>query len=129
MNTETVQERVGTEAEAPASAGALGEGLHRVVESTKQLLRSTADVATGGVAAARSQLKERLDGAGDKLGATQTQVTERVRHSAGAAKEYVEEHPWTVAGISAVAGLFAGYLVSRRVGANRHGTRNSAGRP
>jgi ElaB/YqjD/DUF883 family membrane-anchored ribosome-binding protein len=96
----------------------LFEEFNALVADTMELLRS-APAANGELlGASRAAVEDGLASAGARLERIRDQSLQQVQSLAHAGDRYVHENPWRTAGIvatvSALAGLVAGILISRR---------------
>lgn len=85
-----------------------------VVADAEELLRATADQAGEKAMAAREKIHESLAEAKQQLSETERAMRDKTDQLTKATCEYVQEHPWQVAGIAAGVGLLVGLLVGRR---------------
>lgn len=92
----------------------LMEDLRTVVADAEELLRTTANQAGEGVAAARARIQDSLQVVKEQLVAAETAVLERIQQAAKDTDQYVHDNPWKTIGISACAGVIVGMLVARR---------------
>lgn len=92
----------------------LMEDLRLVVADAEELLRATANQAGEGATAARSRIQESLQVVKGRLVGAEDAVIERAQQAAKDTDQYVLDNPWKAVGISAVAGVIVGILISRR---------------
>ena len=92
----------------------LMEDLRGVAAHAEELLRSTANQAGDGVAAARARVEENLKAVKERLVAAESALIERSREAAKVTDEYVHDNPWISIGITAAAGIVIGMLIARR---------------
>jgi ElaB/YqjD/DUF883 family membrane-anchored ribosome-binding protein len=85
-----------------------------VVADAEELLRATADQAGEKATAAREKIHASLVEAKQRLSEAERAMRDKTDQLTKATCEYVEEHPWQVAGIAAGVGLLVGLLVGRR---------------
>ncbi len=89
-----------------------------VVAETEQLLKTAATAGGEQVDAVRASAEHSLKNARSRLRDLQHAATDRVEAASGRADEYVHENPWqsigVIAGVTVVAGVVIGLLLSRR---------------
>jgi len=86
--------------------------LKAVLADADDLLKITADNATGKIAEARTQMKVRLDAVKGRL--AESELAEVAKQAAKTTDTFVQENPWKSAGIAAGVGLVLGLLIGRR---------------
>lgn len=83
-------------------------------------LKAAATASGESLAAARTQVKQKLESAGAALAEATQPVIDAARKSAAVTDDLVRSHPWTVAGAAIAAGVAAGmligFLLARRSG-------------
>jgi len=85
-----------------------------VLADTEQLLKAVVGQSSEKLAALQPRVEENLRNAKAKLQAFEQAAEIRVRAAAHATDDYAHEHPWKVAGLSALIGVAVGLLISRR---------------
>jgi ElaB/YqjD/DUF883 family membrane-anchored ribosome-binding protein len=91
----------------------LMEDLRMVVADAEDLLRTTADQAGEGVAAARTRIQDSLQVVRERLLTTEDAMVKRAREAATDADRYVHDNPWQAIGVSACVGAIVGMLIAR----------------
>ncbi len=97
-----------------AQRNKLMDDLRVVISDAEELLRLTADQASGTVAEVRGRIESRLQQARSQLSHMQEIAIARAKAAGHAADEYVHENPWKSIGAAAGFGLLIGVLISRR---------------
>jgi ElaB/YqjD/DUF883 family membrane-anchored ribosome-binding protein len=92
----------------------LVKDLRGVVDDADHLLKEVANSTVAEFSAARSSISARLADARYRLDEARAAMTDRARVVANVTQEYVQENPWKVLGVTAVAALLVGVLLSRR---------------
>ena len=96
----------------------LYDEFNSVIAETEQLLKSLASAGNGKVDDLKAGVEQRLAAAGDRLARLREEALGQASAVARGTDEYVQANPWRAIGIvaaaSAIAGLVAGLLVSRR---------------
>ncbi|HEY6458275.1 MAG TPA: DUF883 family protein [Steroidobacteraceae bacterium] len=90
------------------------QDFHSLVSDAEALLKSTLDVVGEQAAEARSRLQKSLAQARDHLADDLESITDHGRDAVAAADEFVHNRPWPVIGLTALAAVIAGFLLSRR---------------
>lgn len=85
-----------------------------VLTDAEQLLKLTADDASGKFADVRSRLSERVAATRQQLAELEAIAVEKAKEVAKATDQYVHEHPWQSIGIAAGIGFLVGLLAGRR---------------
>ena len=85
-----------------------------VLADVEQLLKDVAGQSAEKLAALRPRVEENLRNARARLEEFEQIATERARAAAQATDTYVHEHPWKVAGFTALLGVAVGLLIGRR---------------
>lgn len=98
--------------EITESRDKLVSDLKAVLADTDELLKITADNATGKIADARAQIKNRLEDVKARLAASDFVAT--AKQASKTADTFVHDNPWKAAGIAAGVGLIVGLLIGRR---------------
>ena len=88
--------------------------LRTVLADTEQLLKATVDQSGEKLAALKPRLEENLRNAKLRLAEFEQLAADRARAAAEATDAYAHEHPWKVAGLTALIGMAVGLLISRR---------------
>jgi ElaB/YqjD/DUF883 family membrane-anchored ribosome-binding protein len=78
------------------------------------LVNATTNKAEGDVAALRTRIRERLDGAKERVADAEHEALERAKKAARVTDDYVHDHPWMAAGAAGAVGLAIGVLIGRR---------------
>lgn len=85
-----------------------------VVADGGALLRAAANATGAGVAGARDKLDDTIRSAKTRLADVSRPALDSAKSTAAAARDYVNDHPWTLIGIAAAAGAVIGFVVARR---------------
>ena len=88
--------------------------LKLVIADAEELLRMTADQASGSAAEVRVRIQGRLQQAKAELTHLQEVAVAKVKAAGHATDEFVHENPWKSIGIGAGIGLLVGLLIGRR---------------
>jgi ElaB/YqjD/DUF883 family membrane-anchored ribosome-binding protein len=88
--------------------------LRIVLADTEQLLKEVVGQSGEKLAALRPRIEENLRNARARLEEFEQAAAERARAAARATDTYVHEHPWKVAGFTALLGVAVGLLIGRR---------------
>jgi ElaB/YqjD/DUF883 family membrane-anchored ribosome-binding protein len=92
---------------------ATGE-VQNLLADVEELLGRITNIDDADVAAVRARVSESIDKARDSLSANAGKLQDRAKAVAGTADDYAHDNPWSLIGISAVAGIVIGMLVARR---------------
>jgi len=92
----------------------LAADFRAVMDDIDALMAANGKDATGEAKALRARIRERLDGARDKLLDAQQEAVQRAREAATATDDYVHANPWQAIGVAAAIGLALGVLIGRR---------------
>jgi len=92
----------------------LASDFRAVMDDIDALMTATGNQAEGEVKALRARIRERLDGAKEKLMDAQHEAVRRAKAAAIATDDYVHEKPWQAIGVAAALGLAVGVLIGRR---------------
>jgi ElaB/YqjD/DUF883 family membrane-anchored ribosome-binding protein len=92
----------------------LAADFRAVMDDIDALMTATGKGAEVEVKALRDRIRERLDGAKDKLADAQHEAVQRAKDAAAAADDYVHTKPWQAIGAAAAIGLALGVLIGRR---------------
>lgn len=85
-----------------------------LVQDIEKLLQQSAGLAGEQADELRSQLKDSLDRARDRLQSGQESLGECCKASVAATEQYVQQHPLQSLGLCAGIGFLLGLLVARR---------------
>jgi len=88
--------------------------LRVMIADAEELLRVTADQASGNAAEVRGRIQGRLQQARAELAQLQGAAVAQVKAAGHAADEFVHENPWKSVGVAAGIGLVIGLLIGRR---------------
>lgn len=88
--------------------------LRIMMADAEELLRVTADQASGSAAEVRGRIQGRLQKAQAELTQLQDAAVAQVKAAGHAADEFVHEKPWQSIGVAAGIGLVIGLLIGRR---------------
>lgn len=88
--------------------------LRLVIADAEELLRVTADQASGAAAEVRGRIQSRLQQARAELAHLQDAAVARAKAAGHAADEFVHDNPWKSIGVAAGIGLVVGLLIGRR---------------
>jgi ElaB/YqjD/DUF883 family membrane-anchored ribosome-binding protein len=108
MNTET------THATMEANKDKLVSDIKAVMTDADTLLKGVASSAADEFSAARGRVESRLGDAKSRLSVARADAARRARDAAGAADAFAHDNPWKLFGISALAGLLIGIVLTRR---------------
>jgi len=92
----------------------LSADFRAVMDDIDALMSATTLQAEGEAKALRARIRERLDGAKDKLADAQHEAVQKAKAAASATDDYVHGNPWQAVGIAAALGLALGVLIGRR---------------
>ena len=85
-----------------------------VLSDTEQLLKAVIGQSGEKLAALQPRIEENLRNAKARLVEFERAAAAQVRAAAESTDAYAHEHPWKVAGLSALIGVAIGLLVGRR---------------
>ena len=85
-----------------------------VLADTEQLMKAAIGQSGEKLAALQPRIEENLRNAKARLAQFEQLATERARAAAEATDDYAHEHPWKVAGFTALIGIAVGMLIGRR---------------
>ncbi|TAK69267.1 MAG: DUF883 domain-containing protein [Betaproteobacteria bacterium] len=85
-----------------------------VLADTEQLLKAAIGQSGEKLAALQPRIEENLRNARARLAEFERAATEQARAAAQATDAYAHEHPWKVAGFTALLGVAVGLLIGRR---------------
>ncbi|MDR7335761.1 DUF883 family protein [Roseateles asaccharophilus] len=92
----------------------LASDFRAVMDDIDALMTATGNQAEGEVKALRARIRERLDGAKERLLDAQHEAVERAKAAATATDDYVHAKPWQSIGVAAAVALAVGVLIGRR---------------
>ena len=85
-----------------------------VIDDADSLLKGVASSAADEFTAVRGRVESRLGEAKSRLNVARAEAARRACGAAGAADEFARDNPWKLFGISALAGLLIGIVLTRR---------------
>jgi len=85
-----------------------------VLADTEQLLKDVIGQSGEKLAALRPRIEEDIRNAKARIAELERYATEQARAAAQATDAYAHEHPWKVAGFTALLGVAVGLLIGRR---------------
>lgn len=85
-----------------------------VIGDADTLLKGVASSAAGELSAARDRVETQLGEAKSRLNVARAEATRRACDAADAADAFARGNPWKLFGISALAGLLIGIVLTRR---------------
>jgi len=85
-----------------------------VLADTEQLLKAVIGQSGEKLAALQPRIEENLRNARARLAEFEQVATEKARAAVDATDNYAHEHPWRIAGVSALVGVALGLLIGRR---------------
>jgi ElaB/YqjD/DUF883 family membrane-anchored ribosome-binding protein len=85
-----------------------------VLADTELLLKAVIGQSGEKLAALQPRIEENLRNVKTRLAEFEQMASDRARAAAGATDDYAHEHPWNVAGVSALVGVAIGLLIGRR---------------
>lgn len=88
--------------------------MRTVLGDTEQLLKAVVSQSGEKLAALQPRIEENLRKARVRLAEFERVATEQARAAAQATDAYAHEHPWKVAGFTALIGVAVGLLIGRR---------------
>ena len=88
--------------------------MRTVLADTEQLLKAVVGQSGEKLAALQPRIEENLRNARARLAEFEQVAIEQVRAAAETTDAYVHEHPWKVAGFTALLGVAVGLLIGRR---------------
>lgn len=92
----------------------LSNDFSKVMEDIDALVSATTNKAEGEAKALRLRIRDRLDGAKDRLAEAQHEAVAKAKYAVHATDDYVHTHPWQAVGAAAAVGLAIGVLIGRR---------------
>lgn len=93
--------------------------LQTLAGHARELMQQTTTISTESVAAAREQLRESLNVAGESIKKFQADTLDRGRRAVEQTDSYVRENPWQAIAIGMVAGLALGVAGGSMVSRSR----------
>jgi len=88
--------------------------MRTVLADTEQLLKAVVGQSGEKLAALQPRIEENLRNAKARLVEFEQVASERARAAVQATDGYAHEHPWKIAGFSALIGVAVGLLIGRR---------------
>lgn len=88
--------------------------LKSVVKEAEDLLRKSGEQLGAGYESAKARFDSTMHSARTGFVSMEEQMAAQTREAMEATDRYVQENPWQAVGISAVAGLVLGYLITRK---------------
>jgi len=88
--------------------------MRTVIADTEQMLKAAIGQSGEKLAALQPRIEENLRSARARLAEFEQLASERARAAAEATDAYAHEHPWKVAGFTALLGVAVGLLIGRR---------------
>jgi ElaB/YqjD/DUF883 family membrane-anchored ribosome-binding protein len=88
--------------------------MRTVLGDTEQLLKAVVSQSGEKLAALQPRIEENLRNARVRLAEFERVAAEQARAAAQATDAYAHEHPWKVAGFTALIGVAVGLLIGRR---------------
>jgi ElaB/YqjD/DUF883 family membrane-anchored ribosome-binding protein len=88
--------------------------MRTVVADTEQLLKAVVGQSGEKLAALQPLIEENLRNARARLEEFERVATEQMRAAAETTDAYAHDHPWKVAGFTALLGVAVGLLIGRR---------------
>ena len=85
-----------------------------LMSDSEELLRATASETGEKISQARARMQEVIANVGPEIAKAQAVIRDNAAVAAASADKYAHDNPWVIAGISAVLGVLAGFLVGRR---------------
>ena len=85
-----------------------------VLADTEQLLKAVIGQSGEKLAALQPRIEENILNAKARLAEFERATTEQLRAAAETTDNYAHEHPWKVAGFTALLGVAIGLLIGRR---------------
>lgn len=88
--------------------------MRTVLADTEQLMKAAVGQSADKLAALQPRIEENLRNAKARLAEFERVAAEQARAAAQATDAYAHEHPWKVAGFTALLGVAVGLLIGRR---------------
>jgi ElaB/YqjD/DUF883 family membrane-anchored ribosome-binding protein len=92
----------------------LSADFRQVMEDIDALMKATTNKADGEAVALRARIRDRLDGAKERLVDAQHEAVDRAKKAVHVTDDYVHTHPWQAVGIGAALGVAIGMLIGRK---------------
>ena len=92
---------------------ATGE-VQNLLADVEELLGRITNIDDADIAAVRERVSDSIGKARDSMQSTASKLQDRAVSAAGTADDFAHDNPWSLIGISAVAGIVIGMLVARR---------------
>ena len=92
----------------------LAEDVRIVLADTEQLLKAVIGQSGERLAALQPRIEENLRNAKARLAEFEQVAGEKARAAVDATDSYAHDHPWRIAGFSALVGVALGLLIGRR---------------
>ena len=92
----------------------LAADMRVVLADTEQLLKAVIGQSGEKLAALQPRMQENLRNARARLEEFEQIASERARAAVEVTDDYAHEHPWKIAGITALLGVAVGLLIGRR---------------
>ena len=88
--------------------------MRTVIADTEELLKAAIGQSGEKLAALQPRIEENLRNAKARLAELEQIASDRARAAVDATDNYAHEHPWKIAGITALIGVAVGLLIGRR---------------
>lgn len=88
--------------------------MRTVLADTEQLLKAVVGQSGEKLAALQPRIEENLRNARARLAEFEQAAREKARAAVDSTDDYAHEHPWKIAGFSALLGVAVGLLIGRR---------------
>jgi ElaB/YqjD/DUF883 family membrane-anchored ribosome-binding protein len=88
--------------------------MRAVLADSEQLLKAVVGQSSEKLAALQPRIQENLRNARARLEEFEQIASERARAAVQVSDDYAHEHPWKIAGITALLGVAVGLLIGRR---------------
>jgi len=92
----------------------LVDDIRIVIADTEQLLKAVIGQSGEKLAALQPRIEESLRNARARLAEFEQAGREKARAAVDSTDDYAHEHPWKIAGFSALLGVAVGLLIGRR---------------
>ena len=92
----------------------LVDDMRTVLADTEQLLKAVVGQSGEKLAALQPRIEENIRSTKARLGEFERAAAEQVRAAAETTDAYAHEHPWKIAGFTALLGVAVGLLIGRR---------------
>jgi ElaB/YqjD/DUF883 family membrane-anchored ribosome-binding protein len=92
----------------------LVDDMRTVLADTEQLFKAVVGQSGEKLAALQPRIEENLRAAKARLTEFERLAAEQARAAAEATDAYAHEHPWKIAGVTALLGVAVGLLIGRR---------------